>query len=388
MSKISLTKAHLAAGAVSVVLVGGGVAFLTHVAASKTTAAKIHQLATSHHAAPLIQLYRRDFNQGITKWNSILISTIAQTQTMRAKQFLSLLIGNSSTSVTVVDQAISAFCQYDASSSDASTIVSFLSDTSDVRATEMILGTLTTLQAPLSGHYSEILGLLRSTPALQPSIAALLRAQPGSVLNAHLTRYVTARLDSDNFSTAASIVSLLAQSGLVLASVQTNAITMLKGLGRIHQTLVAYGNAVDQLKTIANQKYIAYQVLTAYMVAETSPGKYEIALATYSPFVGEIPSSTHALLYSTTQFTSKGWFTMDVSNIGTESVQLNQQAGGFTAEWTTYMQVTPSLKKKDQNIISARDELPRKESLYQGYQATFARQKAQVVALIPHLWKP
>lgn len=361
---------------------------MTHVAASKTTAAKIHQLAKSHHAAPLIQLYRRDFNQGITKWNSILISTIAQTQTMRAKQFLSQLIGNSSTSVTVVDQAISAFCQYDASSSDASTIVSFLSDTSDVHATEMILGTLTTLQAPLSGHYSEILSLLRSTPALQPSIAALLRAQPGSVLNAHLTRYVTARLDSDNFSTAASIVSLLAQSGLVLASVQTNAITMLKGLGRIHQTLVAYGNAVDQLKTIANQKYIAYQVLTAYMVGETSPGKYEIALATYSPFVGEIPSSTHALLYSTTQFTSKGWFTMDVSNIGTESVQLNQQAGGFTAEWTTYMQVTPSLKKKDQNIISARDELPRKESLYQGYQATFARQKAQVVALIPHLWKP
>jgi hypothetical protein len=71
--------------------------------------------------------------------------------------------------------------------------------------------------------------------------------------------------------------------------------------------------------------------------------EYEVAKAIYYSwsdskygYSDKVPSDKHALLFTGyTQYSSKGWTNLEVVNIGTTSVQLNN---GFTEEWTSYME--------------------------------------------------
>lgn len=71
---------------------------------------------------------------------------------------------------------------------------------------------------------------------------------------------------------------------------------------------------------------------------ENGVQQYEVAPAEYTSY-GKMPSSKHAILYTGyTKYTSKGWASLKVVNLGTESVELNDDAGGFTQKWKSYIE--------------------------------------------------
>jgi hypothetical protein len=87
-------------------------------------------------------------------------------------------------------------------------------------------------------------------------------------------------------------------------------------------------------------EYANYQQLDFYVIGEYSDGRYEIAMPEYTGY-GKMPSEEHAILITKeTKFSSKGWAQLNVYNKGMTDVQLKEEYGSFTQQWTLYEEAT------------------------------------------------
>ncbi len=147
----------------------------------------------------------------------------------------------------------------------------------------------------------------------------------------------------------------------------------------IEENLIKTKTEIDTLKNrlIEDEKYIEdngeYFYLSAYIVAQTSYtdfssifNEYEIALENYDYYYGSIPSQKHAILLTIeTQFSSKGRFSLYAKKLYEVPIQIKQEFGGFTQNWTVYMEVseqTISTIKNKKNDINKYKKLSNKKS--------------------------
>jgi hypothetical protein len=146
----------------------------------------------------------------------------------------------------------------------------------------------------------------------------------------------------------------------------------------IEENLIKTKTEIDTLKNrlTEDEKYIEdsgdYFYLSAYIVAQTSYtefssilNEYEIALENYDYF-GSIPSQNHAILLTIeTQFSSKGRFALYAKKLYEIPIQIKQEFGGFTQNWSVYMEIsdqTISTIKNKKNDINKFKALLKKKS--------------------------
>ena len=167
----------------------------------------------------------------------------------------------------------------------------------------------------------------------------------------------------------------------------------------IEENLIKTKAEINTLKNriTEDEKYIEdsgdYFYLSAYIVAQTSYTEfssiiteYEIALEDYDYYYGIIPSQNHAILLTIeTQFSSKGRFALYAKKLYEIPIQIKQEFGGFTQNWSVYMEVSDQtrskIKNKKEDINKFKTLLKKKSKEEKKLDENLVKKKTKIEAL-------
>ncbi len=136
---------------------------------------------------------------------------------------------------------------------------------------------------------------------------------------------------------AQSVMGLDTSSIRKVAVGWTDAPSTVQSLNTAAESALSSISTAENSLASAKQAFERFKHLRAFIVARFSENEYEISLPSYSYWFGSLPSSRHALLYTTlTAFSTKGWFRLWVEKGERKTITT---VDGFVQDWPTFKEV-------------------------------------------------